>query len=198
MEDSQATDLIARALAVMKAANTPDALLEVAFTSALALLTGSPVQGVPAGTVGGGAAGQQAQQPPPNSNGHTGSAMLDKIAVGLGLTAGQIVHLFADKDGEPELKVKSSKLPTQKANGTRHIALLVMAGRQLGGLEEYTDTDVVREASKHYSRFDSKNFSKHMKALDHCTITANKATKLTNPGVEEAAELAKKYVGETQ
>src|SRR5271168_190798 len=71
MEDSQATDLIARALAVTKAANTPDALLEVAFTSALALLAGSPVQGVPAGTVGGGAAVQQAQQPPPNSNGHT-------------------------------------------------------------------------------------------------------------------------------
>ncbi len=73
-----------------------------------------------------------------------------------------------------------------------------MAGRQLGGIDEYTDVEVLRETSKHYSRLDSKNFAKHMKALDHCTITANKAKKLTHPGIEEASELAKKYLGEVQ
>jgi hypothetical protein len=198
MDDNQVTDLVARALAVVKAAETPDALQEAAFTSALALLTGSPVQTSPGGNVGSGAVGQHGQQPPPSSNGHTGSTMLDKIAVGLGLTAGQVVHVFADKDGEPELKIRSSKLPSQKASGARDIALLVMAGRQLGGIDEYTDVEVLREASKHYSRLDSKNFAKHMKALDHCTITSNKAKKLTHPGIEEASELAKKYVGEVQ
>jgi hypothetical protein len=181
MDDKQVTDLIARALQVVKAAKTPTALEEVAFTSALALMTGSPYQVTPARNIE--AAGQR-QQPPPYSNGQTGPAMLDRIAAGLGLTAGQVVHLFADKDGVPELKVKSSKLPSQKAAGARDIALLVMAARQLGEL------DVLRETSKHYGRLDSTNFAKHMRALDHCTITTNRSKKLTNPGIEEASELA--------
>jgi hypothetical protein len=98
----------------------------------------------------------------------------------------------------PELKVKSSNLPSQKATGARDIALLVMAARQLGGIDEYTELDVLRDATKDYGRLDSKNFAKHMKALDRCTITTNRAKKLTNPGIEEASELAQKYVGEPQ
>ncbi len=120
--------------------------------------------------------------------------MLDKIAMGLGLSAAQVVHLFADKDGVPELKVKSSKLPSQKATGARDIALLVMAARQLGGIDEY-------RSSRCYEGLRPtrlENFAKHMKALDHCTITTSRAKKLTNPGIEEASELAQKYVGEPQ
>jgi hypothetical protein len=193
MDDQQVTDLISRALAAVKSAKTPPVLQEVAFTSALGLLIGSPAQLPHAGNVG--AEGKRPHSPA-KSNEETGSAMLDKIAIGLGLSAAHVVRLFADKDGVPELKVKSSKLPPQKAKGARDIALLVMAARQLGGIDEYTEMDVLRDASKHYGRLDPTNFAKHMKVLDHCTITTNRAKKLTNPGIEEASELAQKYVGE--
>lgn len=195
MDDQQVADLIHRALAAVKSAKTPPALQEIAFTAALGLLMGNPIQLPKTGNSG--AEGKWTHSPS-NSNEETGSVMLDKVAIGLGLNAKQVVHLFADKNGVPELKAKSSKIPSQKATGARDIALLVMAARQLGGIDEYTELGVLRDAAKHYSRLDSKNFAKHMKALDHCTITANGAIKLTNPGIDEASDLAHGYVGELQ
>jgi hypothetical protein len=193
MKDKQVVDFIVRSLAAVKAAETPPALQEAAFTAAFTLLTGSMAEvALPSNAEGG--AGEPRHQSAASSAGQTGSAMLDKIADGLGLTGAQVVHLFADKDGVPELKIKSSKLPSNKAAGARDIALLVMAARQLGGIDEYTDTEVLRNTAKYYGRFDSKHFAEHMKELDHCTMTANKSKKLTNPGIEDASELAKKYV----
>lgn len=52
MDDQQVTDLISRALAAVKSAKTPPALQEVAFTSALGLLIGSPAQLPHAGNIG--------------------------------------------------------------------------------------------------------------------------------------------------
>jgi hypothetical protein len=91
MDDQQVTDLVSRALAAVKLAKTPPALQEVAFASALGLLIGSPAQLPHAGNIG--AEGKRPHYPA-NPNAETGSAMLDKIAIGLGLSAAQVVHLF--------------------------------------------------------------------------------------------------------
>lgn len=126
--------------------------------------------------------------------------MLDKVAAGLDLPSNKIQRLFAEKDGAPELIVKATKLPKSKAGAAHDISLLTMAARQLGGLEDYTETGVLRDTTKRYGKFDSGNFGTQMRSLDNLILTdgkgANAKRKLTQPGVEAAAELAKKYLEE--
>jgi hypothetical protein len=201
MDDAQVVDLLTRALAAVDTANIPDGLRETAFTSALALLTGglTAAPAAPAPPVPG------ATTPPPPSggpsvNGTTGSALLDKIAAGLEVELAKVKRLFAEKDGAPQLIVRSSKLPKAKAAAAHDIALLLMAARQLGGLDEYTEAEVIRDAVKHYGKFDQSNFSGQMKALDHYILTDGKGAatkrKLTHPGVEAAAAMVEKYAAE--
>jgi hypothetical protein len=75
-----------------------------------------------------------------------------------------------------------------------------MAARQLGGVEEYTEAKVLWEACKRYGKFDQANFAAHMNGLDNLIITNGKGVsakrKLTQPGIEEATELAKQYLSE--
>ena len=98
------------------------------------------------------------------------------------------------------LIVKSTMLPKTVSAAACDIALLVMAARQLGSLEDYTDSEIIREVVKKYGKFDSANFAASIKSLDNLILTEGKGSgakrKLTVPGIEAAAELAMKYLSE--
>jgi hypothetical protein len=100
----------------------------------------------------------------------------------------------------PELIVKTNKLPGPKSQATVDIALLVMGARQAAGIDEFTESEVLREACKQYGKFDSSNFAGHLKALDSLVQSSGKAQsmlrKLTKPGREAAAGLIEKYAAE--
>lgn len=197
MDEERVTKMLAAAAAAVEKAGVPEQFREAAFTAALGLLTGQQFAGEPTSVL------PAVPSPPPAHSpaaGSTGSKMLDLIADGLELDARRVQNLYADKDGSPELILKASKLPKVKSAAAHDIALLVMAARQLGGIDDYTEAKVLRDAAKRYGKFDQSNFGQHMRALDNLIITDGKGVsakrKLTQPGIEQAAELAKGYLGE--
>jgi hypothetical protein len=197
MNQAEVTDLLARALAAVEGAKVPEDLREVAFTAALGMLTNSQPAVTPfsAESSPSSPAARGAADTAP-----TGSTLLEKIASGLEVEPTNAKRLFAEQDGEPVLILKASKLPKTISAAACDIALLVMAGRQLGGIDDYTESDVLREATRRYGKFDSRNFATSMKSLDNLILTEGKGAgmkrKLTHPGVEAAAALAQKYIAE--
>lgn len=191
MDDGAIVSVLTRATAVVDAAGVPDELREAAFTAAIGLLASGPPASAPSGVV---------QLSTSASTVAADGDLIGRVASGLGLDRRQAGNLFAEKDGAPELIVKASKLPQTKAAGAHDVALLVMASRQLGGVDEYTEPEVLREAAKRYGKFDQGNFGKHMRSLDNYIITSGKGKvakrKLTQPGLEAAADLARTYLAE--
>lgn len=191
MDDNKVSELLSRALSAVDTAKVPTDLREVAFSTAIAMLTDGHI-------------GAASPPSPPTEQQETngkfsssGSQLLDTIAKKLEVEPAIVRRLFAEKDGEPELIVKSSKLPKSKSAAAPDIALLVMAGRQAGGIEDYTESSVLREAAKHYGKFDQANFATQMKSLDNYILTDGKGVsmkrKLTHPGIEASVALIEKY-----
>ncbi len=197
MDERRVVEILASGVAAVESANVPEELREAAFTTALNLLAS---QGRTAAPVSSPAAGSAPSRGPSPGPAGTGSQILDSIAEGLELDARGAQTLYAEKNGAPELILKASKLPKAKATATHDIALLVMAARQLSGVDDYTEAQVLREAAKRYGKFDQSNFGQHMRALDNLIITDGKGAsakrKLTQPGLERAAELANAYLSE--
>lgn len=197
VDDQQLVGLLKRALAAVDNSGAPDDLREAAFTAAITLLSDGaaevPQPRLQAGgsTSGSGAARRRA----------TASELLDKIAQGLEIDGAKVAKVFADKDGQPELILKTSKLPATKSGAASEIALLVMAARQAAGIDEYTEAEAIRAACKRYGKFDSANFGSSMKSLDNYILTSGRGVsmkrKLTNPGLEAAVELIEKYAGDS-
>jgi hypothetical protein len=190
MDEKRVSDLLAKAAAAVDAANLPDDLRAPAYTAALGLLADGVA---PAGAGAG-------RRPVPPASGSSAGGVLDRVAAGMGIDPDQIRNLYEEADGVPVLNVKSSKLPKSKSAGAHDVALLVMAARQLGGVDEYTEADVLRDEAKRYAKFDQGNFGKHMAALDNFILTSGSRStakrKLTRPGIEAAAELARAYLAE--
>jgi hypothetical protein len=192
VDEQRITDILAKAAAIVGAADLPDDLRVPGYTAAVELLAGAhPADGADAG---------QTPDRPASGGSAPPSGLLDRIAAGLAIDSNEIRNLYDEADGAPVLIVKSSKLPSSKAAGAHDVALLVMAARQLGGVDDYTEAGVLRDAAKRYGKFDQANFGKHMSALDNLILTNGKGSsakrKLTQPGIEAAAELAKEYLAE--
>jgi hypothetical protein len=153
MDEKRVSDFLAKAAAAVDAADLPDDLRAPGFTAAVGLLAGGQVAD-DAGADGG-------QVPPTQAGGSSARAteVLDRIAAGMGIDPGAIRRIYEEVDGTPVLNVKSNKLPKSKAAGAHDVALLVMAARQLGGVDEYTEAGVLRDAAKRYAKFDQGNFS---------------------------------------
>lgn len=196
MDDKQVADLLTRALSAVDTAKVPEDLREAAFKAAISLMTGGSSAAPPAPP----APPATQQQGGKQSGSSSGSELIDRIAEELDVEPAMLRRLFADKNGEPELIVKSSKLPKPKAAAAADLALLIMASRQAAGIDDYTEAEVLRGTVKRYGKFDSANFATQMKSLDNFILTDGKGAsvkrKLTHPGMEAAGELVEKYTAE--
>lgn len=195
MDDQQVIELLKRAVSAVDASGAPEDLREAAFAASIGLLSGDIVAIPP---VGAGSLLTPPLQPPGGEA--SGSDLLDRIASELGVEASKIAKVFKDHDGLPEMIIKSNKLPGPKSQAAADVALLIMGARQAAGIDEFTEAEVLREACKQYSKFDSSNFAAHLKALDSLVQSSGKGQsmlrKLTKPGREAAAELIEKYTAE--
>jgi hypothetical protein len=196
VDEKAVADLLKKAEAVVDAAELADDLRPPGFGAAVQLLSGRGIAAAPAPP----APAVAASVPAAGGSPAPATGALDRIAAGMGIDPKKIRNLYEEADGTPVLIVKSTKLPGSKAAGAHDIAILVMAARQLGGIDDYTEAAVLRDAAKRYGKFDQGNFGKHMTALDNLILTRGKGPsakrKLTQPGLEAAAELAKKYLAE--
>lgn len=185
-------DILAEAYNAVKKAKIPKELEEAAFVRAIDLLTGGPVESKPQKP------DAISSEPPddfvdPDDN-------ISSIAQRLGVERESAERIFHVDNGELKLVLNSNKLSNPKKSATQEIALLVVAGRQAGGLdEETTDADEIRKVAEHYRKYDRPNFSRAIKDLDEVFIIREngrtKMLKMTQPGWEKTRTLVERIIG---
>jgi hypothetical protein len=128
-----------------------------------------------------------------------GSSALDSLADKLTIDVSVIGEIYHEQDGELEVTVPVGKLEAGKMAGTRQLALLVTAGRQGAGLEEYTSIEKIRAFAELYKRYDSPNFSRTVEGMkDEFSIRKDgkrRLLRVSRPGWEAAAKLIRELGG---
>jgi hypothetical protein len=87
------------------------------------------------------------------------------IARRLGVEPEPLLEIYDVSGDAPTLIAAPSRLPVQKSRATRLIALLLVAGRQAEGVEEWTPTGVIRDECRRYGVLDGPNFAGDIAAL---------------------------------
>ncbi len=116
-----------------------------------------------------------------------GSGPLAALVDRAGIEEPKLRHVYSlGHDEEPEIVVSVRRLAETDAEATRQLALLVTGARQGLGLEEWTSASEIREWSKRYSRYDSKNFARTLTEMEEEFSTRGKGVSkelwLTMPG----------------
>jgi len=180
-DDTALAEALKRAARLIDAANLPEDLRPAAFNGVLTRIlsgTGTAVSVAPNGEI---------------SSPSQGEA-ISRLASKLGVSVDMVVEVYqAGDDGTLEVHIPTAKLSKTKSSATKELALLVMAGRQIGA-EEWTDSDVFIPVLEHYGKFDSANNAAIMKDDKHWKISRagkKRRFQLRKTGWEAAAELVK-------
>lgn len=194
MSDSIRNILVA-AREDVAAAEIPPELQEVAFREALRLHAGGGLsaaigpQGPTVKTLPG--------APAPNAM--EGDAPLSRIASALSLDEAVVAEVFHPTEEGIELIASPGGLADRTATATKQIALLVAAGRQGAGLDEWTPLSEVREWCDHYRKLDSANFSSTIKEMENLLrfrgSSRKREVRMSKPAWEEAATLVRRLGG---
>ena len=126
----------------------------------------------------------------------SGGEMLGKIAAALRHDRDVVARFFEVEDGQVRLIVKRSMLlePDRKAASIRHVALLVVVGRQAAGTEEHTSYDAIREECRELKVFDATNFAAEVGKLEFRTTGGrnSKEARANRHHYDEAADLIRR------
>jgi hypothetical protein len=182
-------DTFRRAMEILEELEIEKDLRPAAFTMAVeALRTGqSPVQPMekPAGASASGEAGD--------------ASSIETVARRLSLSRGQIEETYHFGEKGFELVAPGSKLAKSKSAGTKEIALVVAAGRQAAGIDDWTNMDDIREWSDHFRKLDAPNFAKAVADMSDVFRVAGKGSKrqvkLREPGWAKAKEVIERLLG---
>jgi hypothetical protein len=102
--------------------------------------------------------------------------------------------IYDEQGGELNYVISARRLGNGKAEATRQLAQIVVAGRQAAGLEEWTPSSAIREVVNNYGKFDSANFASHLGSLDRDSAVlfrgkgAARELKVTRSGIESMAD----------
>jgi hypothetical protein len=178
--------VLSDAIKAVEEADVPDDLRQVAFEKAVELAARSMVPVEPDGLAGG--ADSQA------ANGTQDPAdPLARIAGKLGLPLDLVGDVFYIDSGELGIGLPTSSFDRTKAGATKQLALVIAAGRQAAGLDEWTSSAVIRAMCQEYGRFDSANFATTLRSIGSAFSYRGKGfnleVRLTRPGLERASEL---------
>lgn len=153
-EQGRIVQLLKTGVEVVDEAGVPPELKPIAYQHALELLGGTP--SVPASAALGdrGEAGG-------------GASLLAAMAKRLSLDIDVLTHVFEEEDDQVHLIVTKAKLPNRdsKAASMRDVALLVTAGRQGAGIEDYTAAALIRQECEELGVLDSTNFATELGRL---------------------------------
>lgn len=173
--------ILQTAAALVEEADLPSDLRPNGFTSAVALLISSSDV----------SSADRSQEP---STEVATDGPIARIAKGLKIDPAHAKDAFdAPADGELWLLIPRSKFPKSKAPAMRQLSLLVAAGRQVGGLEEWTASDVLREQCRQFGVFDRSNFAAELAGMHDLFVMRGKGQqrefRVTRGGVEEARRI---------
>lgn len=183
--------MLKAALQAVEDANIPTDLRAIAFTKAIDVLSGSDdttvrSSGKAENGGGGGGGGGPA----------TESDRLKKIADALSVPQERIEMLFVEHDDELQVAADPARLGSSMKDRAKSVALLVAAGRQLGGWDDGpTGDSVIRAEVDRLGVYDNTNYSRHVKELNawfNVNGTGRSTTyKLKFPGREYLKTFAK-------
>jgi hypothetical protein len=184
------SELLRQAAAAVDRAELPPEFRATGFAKAVdLLLAGAAAASVPTRLPGTSA--------PPRLA--TPGDVIGRIAERLQLSREAVDHVYALDGENVDVVVASSRLGASKRKGTQEIAVLMSAGRQAVGLEEWTAMAPIRSVAEAYKRYDGPNFAKHVRALDgECNFqgTAQQLRlRLTRAGWEAARALVARLAG---
>lgn len=174
-------------LKVIEEARVPDDLRVTAFEKGFDALVGTAV----APTMR--AAHESNESPHPVAD---DGPSLRMIAVKLGLDPELVNEIYyLDNESSLGLAVAASRFAAAKSSATQQIALLVAAGRQAGGWDEWTPASRIRDVAREYGRFDPANFATTVKRMGDVFSFRGRGreteVRVTRPGFEHAASLAR-------
>jgi hypothetical protein len=197
-----------QAAAAVQEAGVPQDLRAVAFEHALdALGVGKPSWPAPSGTPGaltppfspGASAG--AQQLAVGGR-EAGASLFGAIASALSMDRDVVGRIYDEEDGQIRLIMKRTMLleADKKAASMRHVALLVVVGRQAAGLEEYTPYDAIREECRELKVYDGPNFATEVGKLEFRTTGGrnSREARANRHHYDEAADLIRRIVAERE
>jgi hypothetical protein len=175
-------ELLREAVQAVEEAGVPEDLRVAAFEQAFATILGPT----------------EALERPPKERTASPTDGTDGDRVGtlagrLGLDPAIIEDVYYVDNDDLGLSLAPSRFDARKAPGTKQIALLVAAGRQGGGWEEWTPLRTIREAVRDYGRLDQANFATTIKNMGHAFNLRGRGrqveVRVTRPGFEQAAQL---------
>jgi hypothetical protein len=183
----QVVDVLVKARAAVAEAGVEAELRQVAYAKAVELL-GSTGERTPAGAAPGGGMTTQVQAAP-----HRASSLIEALSTRLRLDADLLHDIYEERDGDVSLVVSKTMLPgaATKAAAMRDVALLVAAGRQGAGQEEWTAFKRIREECEELGVLDRVNFATEVGKLGMRAQGTQKAreVRLARHHFEQAAEL---------
>jgi hypothetical protein len=188
MPDDKLTDRLRTAAKIVEDAGVENDLRTIAFKYVLQVLQAPespPAPGRPADL------GIPAEAAPSPADGAL--SVLSRIAQALGVDQDFVAKVYEEDDGQVRLILKRGMLPQpdRKAASMRHIALLVVVGRQAAQLEEFTSYDAIREECRELNVYDRPNFAAEVARLEFRTRGGrnSKEAKANRHHFEEAADL---------
>jgi hypothetical protein len=190
-------------------AKVPEDLRVVAFEHALDALGVGAGAAAPAAATATLAARDQEQQPPPDqgtgaqtrgASGRPAEGMVERIATALSLDRDLVGRIYDEEDGQVRLIVKRTMLPEvgKKAASMRHVALLVVVGRQAAGRDEYTPYGMIREECRELRVYDGPNFATEVGKLEFRTKGGRntKEARANRHHYDEVSDLIRRMTGE--
>ncbi|MFZ1988991.1 MAG: hypothetical protein WAW96_04390 [Alphaproteobacteria bacterium] len=188
MADDKLTDRLRTAAKIVEDAGVANDLRSIAFKYVLEILQAPELPLAPERPADPGAPIKAAPSPADRAN-----SVLSRIAQALGVDQDPVARVYEEDDGQVRLILKRGMLPQpdRKAASMRHIALLVVVGRQAAQLEEYTSYDAIREECRELNVYDRPNFAAEVARLEFRTRGGrnSKEAKANRHHFEEAADL---------
>jgi hypothetical protein len=169
---TELAERLREAAEIVKQAELPEPLQPVAYERVLDTLgvTTTTTTAPPSNTTTA-VAGTGSDAPAPPGEPATRAGMLAQIASRLGLDPSLAARIYEEEGGQLRLILRKAMLlePERKAASMRHVALLLVVGRQAAGLEEHTPYDAIREECLELKVYDRPNFATEIGKLEFRT-----------------------------
>lgn len=188
------TNILKSALRAVDDAGIPGELKSLAFEKAVDLLSGGPVL----------VRRQEEPQRPPTlegapTAGDVPDSLVGRIATKLKLDLGTVEEVYHVEGDDLKVVAHRSKLNSSKMQGTKELALIVVAGRIAAGLDEQVLAEQIRTVADDYGRYDSANFARSIGEMDEdfrkSGTARRRSLSLRKAGWDHAAELVKRLGG---
>lgn len=138
-----------------------------------------------------------------NAGGQQPTDWQSAIAARLDISAEDVVKIYhSEGDQDLRLILNTKLLPKSQASATQDIATLISAGRQAAKFDEghSTSFDVIRKECNEYGVLNKSNFTGYLKKMKPKFLVEGKGMsqtmRVTAQGFDDAAEVAKKYLGQ--